>query len=200
MTGTCPPGLPRSARGRHTSGCRGVCPSKGGARVGVQNQGLVLLPGLQGANHQSNPSHSTFQSDIREHLQISKLCTVLAAQASCQGHRSLPLLPEHSRQPLQVTVGAGPLAPPPPPPPRLPSAAGPRQHLSVPGLPSLGLRGCWATLFNRIWGLRGAGPPATDLSVVGRTGVSSGAFRGPGTPAGLSGRGGALPPPHPRKL
>ena len=160
-----------------------MCQGKGGARVGVQNQGLVLLPGLQGANHQSDSSHSTFQSDIREHLQLSELCTVVAAQASCHGHRPLPLLPEHSRRPLQVTVGAGPLAPP----PRLPSPAGPGRHSPLPGLPSVRRRGCWATLFKRIWGRRGAGPPATELSVVGRTGVSSGAVRAPRTPAGLSG-------------
>lgn len=148
---------------------------------------VVLLPGRQGANHQRDSSHPNFRShdsDIREHLQLSEFCTVVTAQASCRGHRPLFLLPERSRRPLQVTVGAGPLTPP----PRVP--ARPRRHPPMPGLLSVRLRGCWAT---QPRGLRGSGlseGPGLLPQISrwwGRTGVSSGAFRAPGTPAGLSG-------------
>ena len=188
-----PPKAPTLSKGEALIRLQGVCQGKGGARVGVQNQGLVLLPGLQGANHQSDCSHSTFQSDIREHLQLSELCTVVAAQASCQGHRPLPLLPEHSRRPLQITVGAGPLAPP----PRLPSPAGPRRHPPLPGLPSVRRRGCWASC------LRGSGV-AEGPGLLPQISRWWGAPEYPLVPSVRPGRPrgcrGALPPPHPRNL
>ena len=193
MTGTCPPRLPRSARGRHSSGCRGCARAKEGLELESKTRGWSFSLACRVPTTKAIPLIPLFQSDIREHLQLSELCTVVAAQASCQGHRPLPLLPEHSRRPLQVTVGAGPLAPP----PRLPSPAGPRRHPPLPGLPSVRRRGCWASC------LRGSGV-AEGPGLLPQISRWWGALEYPLVPSVRPGRPrgcrGALPPPHPRNL
>lgn len=88
MTGTCPPGIPRSAKVRRSPGCSRVCQDKGGARVGVQNQVGGPFPWLAGCQPPKGFLSSQFsvtRSDIREHLQPSELRTVVVAQASCGG-------------------------------------------------------------------------------------------------------------------
>ena len=158
---------------------------------------VALLPGRQGANHPRDSSHPNFRShdsDTREHLQLSELCAVVAAQASCRGHRPLFLLPGHSRWPLQVTVGAGPLTPP----PRVP--ARPRRHPPMPGLLSARLRGCWAT---QPRGLRGPGV-SEGPGLLPQISRWWGAPEYPLVPSARPGRPrgcrGAVSPPHPGKL